>query len=72
MRLERKRIHRGGSTVCLVSVAEVPVVVHGGEGTDSTLMVTALAQLLLDSDARTIRGYATLSHMTADCCVFQF
>ncbi|EFO20414.2 hypothetical protein LOAG_08075 [Loa loa] len=40
--------------------AEVPVVVHGAEGTDSTLLVTSLAQLLLDSDARTIRGFESL------------
>ncbi|MFH4977553.1 hypothetical protein AB6A40_004262 [Gnathostoma spinigerum] len=40
--------------------AEVPVVVHGGEGTDSTLLVTSLSQLLLDPDARTIRGFESL------------
>uniref|UniRef100_A0A0M3HP20 Myotubularin phosphatase domain-containing protein n=1 Tax=Ascaris lumbricoides TaxID=6252 RepID=A0A0M3HP20_ASCLU len=40
--------------------AEVPVVVHGAEGTDSTLLVTSLSQLLLDSDARTIRGFESL------------
>uniref|UniRef100_A0A8R1TVF8 Myotubularin phosphatase domain-containing protein n=1 Tax=Onchocerca volvulus TaxID=6282 RepID=A0A8R1TVF8_ONCVO len=40
--------------------AEVPVVVHGAEGTDSTLLVTSLAQLLLDSDSRTIRGFESL------------
>lgn len=34
----------------------MPVLVHGSEGTDSTLLVTALAQLLLDSDARTVSG----------------
>ncbi|KAI3418379.1 hypothetical protein GPALN_009700 [Globodera pallida] len=39
---------------------EVPVLVHGGEGTDSTLLVSALAQLLLDPDARTIRGFQSL------------
>ncbi|VDO23779.1 unnamed protein product [Brugia timori] len=40
--------------------AEVPVVVHGAEGTDSTLLITSLAQLLLDSDSRTIRGFESL------------
>ncbi|CAG9537354.1 unnamed protein product [Cercopithifilaria johnstoni] len=40
--------------------SEVPVVVHGAEGTDSTLLVTSLAQLLLDSDSRTIRGFESL------------
>ena len=36
--------------------SEVPVVVHGGEGLDSTLIAVSLAQVLLDPDARTIRG----------------
>ncbi|KAL3981826.1 Myotubularin-related protein 9 [Acanthocheilonema viteae] len=40
--------------------SEVPVVVHGSEGTDSTLLITSLAQLLLDSDSRTIRGFESL------------
>ncbi|CAB3397704.1 unnamed protein product [Caenorhabditis bovis] len=35
---------------------EVPVVIHGGEGTDTTLIACALAQVILDTDARTIRG----------------
>jgi myotubularin-related protein 9 len=39
---------------------EVPVVVHGAEGTDSTLLVTSIAQLLLDSDSRTARGFQSL------------
>lgn len=42
------------------SFTEVPVVVHGAEGTDSTLLITSLAQLLLDSDSRTIRGWVEL------------
>ena len=33
---------------------------HGAEGTDSTLLVTSLATLVLDSDARTIRGFQSL------------
>ncbi|CAJ0577286.1 unnamed protein product, partial [Mesorhabditis spiculigera] len=40
--------------------SEVPVVVHGGEGVDSTLFATALAQILLDPDARTIRGFESV------------
>ncbi|KAK0396939.1 hypothetical protein QR680_001918 [Steinernema hermaphroditum] len=40
--------------------AEVPVVVHGGEGLDSTLLATSLAQLILDPDARTVRGFEAL------------
>lgn len=39
---------------------EVPVVVHGAEGVDSTLLVTSIAQLCLDSDARTLRGFQSL------------
>lgn len=41
-------------------VAEVPVLVHGTEGTDSTLLVTSLTTLALDSDVRTIRGFQSL------------
>lgn len=41
-------------------VEEMSVVVHGGEGLDGTLAVAALAQLLLDPDARTCRGFASL------------
>jgi myotubularin-related protein 9 len=33
-----------------------PVLVHGGEGTDTTLLVTSLAQLILDKDCRTVNG----------------
>ncbi|KAL3119689.1 hypothetical protein niasHT_009635 [Heterodera trifolii] len=39
---------------------EVPVLIHGGEGTDATLLVSALAQLMLDPDARTVRGFQSL------------
>ncbi|KAI1725711.1 myotubularin-like phosphatase domain-containing protein [Ditylenchus destructor] len=39
---------------------EVPIVVHGAEGVDSTLLVTSIAQLCLDSDARTLRGFQSL------------
>lgn len=35
---------------------EKPVIVHGGEGVDTTLLVTSLAQSLLDPDSRTVRG----------------
>ncbi|KAL6724353.1 hypothetical protein Aduo_019249 [Ancylostoma duodenale] len=43
-----------------VHCEEVPVVVHGGEGTDTTLLATSLAQVILDPDARTIRGFESL------------
>ncbi|TRY62491.1 hypothetical protein DNTS_033290, partial [Danionella cerebrum] len=36
------------------------VLVHGTEGTDSTLQVTSLAQILLDPACRTIRGFQAL------------
>ncbi|KAI6195454.1 BMA-MTM-9, isoform c [Aphelenchoides besseyi] len=42
------------------SEQELPVVVHGAEGTDTTLLVTSLAQILLDSDARTVRGFQAI------------
>uniref|UniRef100_A0A1I8BBQ0 Myotubularin phosphatase domain-containing protein n=1 Tax=Meloidogyne hapla TaxID=6305 RepID=A0A1I8BBQ0_MELHA len=45
---------------CMNEVSEVPVLVHGGDGTDSTLLVTSLARLILDPDARTIRGFQSL------------
>ena len=32
------------------------VLIHGGEGTDATLQVTSLAQLILHPDCRTVRG----------------
>ena len=41
--------------VCVLLGASV--LVHGSEGTDSTLLVTSLAQLILDPDCRTVRGY---------------
>ncbi|KAB5561928.1 hypothetical protein PHYPO_G00012120 [Pangasianodon hypophthalmus] len=36
------------------------VLVHGSEGTDSTLLVTSLTQLILDPDCRTFRGFLRL------------
>lgn len=36
------------------------VLVHGTEGTDSTLQVTSLAQIILDPACRTIRGFQDL------------
>ncbi|XP_031437877.1 myotubularin-related protein 9 [Clupea harengus] len=36
------------------------VLVHGTEGTDSTLQVTSLAQIILDQSCRTIRGFQAL------------
>lgn len=36
------------------------VLVHGSEGMDTTLQVTSLAQLLLDHDCRTVRGFEAL------------
>jgi len=35
------------------------VLVHGSTGTDTTLIVTSLAQLILDPDCRTVTGYTT-------------
>ncbi|XP_043918708.1 myotubularin-related protein 9 [Protopterus annectens] len=36
------------------------VLVHGSEGTDSTLQVTSLAQIILDPSSRSIRGFEAL------------
>ncbi|KAL0967099.1 hypothetical protein UPYG_G00247800 [Umbra pygmaea] len=36
------------------------VLVHGSEGTDSTLQVTSLAQIILDPTCRTIQGFQAL------------
>lgn len=44
--------------VCLREGASV--LVHGTEGTDSTLQVTSLAQIILDPACRTIRGFQGL------------
>jgi myotubularin-related protein 9 len=32
------------------------VIIHGSDGTDTTLIVTSLSQLILDPDCRTITG----------------
>ncbi|XP_041096632.1 myotubularin-related protein 9 isoform X2 [Polyodon spathula] len=37
-----------------------PVLVHGSEGTDTTLLVTSLARLILDPECRTISGFQEL------------
>ncbi|XP_013398951.1 myotubularin-related protein 9 isoform X2 [Lingula anatina] len=55
---------------------DATVLVHGSEGMDTTLQVTALAQLILDHDCRTIRGFEALierewlqsGHPFADRC----
>ncbi|XP_076801187.1 myotubularin-related protein 9-like [Clavelina lepadiformis] len=36
------------------------LLVHGSDGMDSTLQVTSLAQVILDPDCRTIRGFLSL------------
>lgn len=36
------------------------VLVHGGEGMDSTLQVCSLAQIILDPDCRTVQGFQAL------------
>ncbi|KFB35827.1 AGAP003266-PA-like protein [Anopheles sinensis] len=37
-----------------------PVLVHGGKGLDTTLVVTSLVQIILNPDCRTIRGLQAL------------
>jgi hypothetical protein len=41
----------------LILQLETSVLVHGSDGWDTTLLVTSLAQILLDPDCRTITGY---------------
>lgn len=33
-----------------------PVLVHGGKGIDTTLLITSLVQIILNPDCRTVRG----------------
>ncbi|XP_074419043.1 myotubularin-related protein 9-like isoform X2 [Larus michahellis] len=52
------------STACLAAQCmdreEASVLVHGAEGTDTTLLVTALAQVILDPSCRTLGGFQGL------------
>nr|XP_028594854.1 myotubularin-related protein 9-like isoform X2 [Podarcis muralis] len=52
------------STACLAAQCmdreEACVLVHGAEGTDTTLLVTALAQVILDPNCRTLAGFQGL------------
>ncbi|XP_047386309.1 myotubularin-related protein 9-like [Sciurus carolinensis] len=52
------------STACLAAQGMeregACILVHGAEGTDSTLLVTSLAQLILDPLSRTITGFQEL------------
>ncbi|NXP28060.1 MTMR9 protein, partial [Scytalopus superciliaris] len=52
------------STACLAAQCmdreEANVLVHGAEGTDTTLLVTALAQVILDPSCRTLAGFQAL------------
>ncbi|XP_038233899.1 myotubularin-related protein 9-like isoform X4 [Dermochelys coriacea] len=52
------------STACLAAQCmereDACVLVHGAEGTDTTLLVTALAQVILDPDCRTLAGFQGL------------
>ena len=42
--------------VCVCVCTGTPVLVHGADGTDTTLLVTSLSQLILDKDCRTVSG----------------
>uniref|UniRef100_A0A8C9F6H4 Myotubularin phosphatase domain-containing protein n=1 Tax=Pavo cristatus TaxID=9049 RepID=A0A8C9F6H4_PAVCR len=52
------------STACLAAQCldreESSVLVHGAEGTDTTLLVTALAQVILEPGCRTLKGFQGL------------
>lgn len=48
------------NTACVVAQCldheGIPVLVHGGNGLDSTLIITSLVQIILNPDCRTVRG----------------
>ena len=45
---------------CIVFyLLDSPVLVHGDNGMDMTLVLTSLTQILLDPECRTITGYVT-------------
>nr|XP_020839178.1 myotubularin-related protein 9-like isoform X2 [Phascolarctos cinereus] len=52
------------TTACLAAQGMdregVCILVHGAEGTDATLLVTSLTQLILDPKCRTLRGFQSL------------
>lgn len=52
------------NTACIVAQClafdGAPVLVHGGKGLDSTLIVTSLVQIILNPDCRTVRGLQAL------------
>ncbi|KAL8589142.1 Myotubularin-related protein 9 [Nucella lapillus] len=52
------------TTACVVAQCMdkegTPVLVHGAEGSDTTLLVTSLAQMILDKDCRTVNGFEAL------------
>ncbi|CAF0826454.1 unnamed protein product [Adineta steineri] len=52
------------TTACIVAQTidceETSVLIHGSDGWDTTLLVTSLAQILLDPDCRTITGFEAL------------
>ncbi|XP_033640432.1 myotubularin-related protein 9-like isoform X2 [Asterias rubens] len=52
------------TTACLVAQCvdreNSSVLVHGSEGLDATLQITSLAQIILNPDCRTVRGFEAL------------
>lgn len=48
------------NTACVVAQCldheGIPVLVHGGKGLDTTIIVTSLVQIILNPDCRTVRG----------------
>lgn len=57
-------IHNSLNTACIVAQCMAqegaPVIVHGGQGLDSALIVTSLVQIILNPDSRTLRGLMAL------------
>lgn len=49
-----------GPPACFSICTETSVLVHGSEGMDGTLLACSLAQVILDPDCRTVRGFEAL------------
>ena len=47
-------------TLYISNQDKASVVVHGSDGRDLTLCVTSLAQVILNPDCRTVRGFEAL------------
>jgi len=56
----KELLHASCLVAQCIATEDACVLVHGTEGVDTTLQVTSLAQILLNPDARTLRGFQAL------------